>query len=133
MVVARGGIAARDGHQMGYLLARERLASARLPPVVEYRFQATSRLPLAHPPDRGDSDTEGIADRRVAPARIELQEDMRPGQGACSGSPAMDNGLYVGAFVVGQVNHNRGGHEMLPSSVSPYHLLSHQSGLSTSS
>src|SRR6185437_9491108 len=113
------------------LLAVERRPPPRLPPVAQHRFQATSHVPLPHPPDGGGSDAESIADRRVAPARIQLQEDVRPGQGACIGAPAMDNGLYVGAFVVGQVDHHRGGHELLLSSVSLYHLLSHQTGLST--
>lgn len=102
VVVTCGRGAASDGDEMRLLRAGERLVASLLPLVGQYRLDATRCEAGADVFDGIAADAEGLADRRIAPALAELQQDLRAGPGAGAVVAAMHVHMQPLAIAFGQ-------------------------------
>lgn len=93
MVVSIGNRRAGDRDEMGFLLARQRVAVALLLFVEENRLQSSREVPLSHPNGGIARDAERFADLGVAPALGGFEQRMGTGKTAGIGFSCMEEGL----------------------------------------
>ena len=79
MVVFYRCVAASDGDEMGLLSPSERLVASLLSLVGQHGLDATRCEASTHLLDGVAADVEGVANSRIAPAVIHLQQDLRAG------------------------------------------------------
>jgi hypothetical protein len=98
-------LGARQGHQLGFLLAVENRSNGRChaPFAAQHRFEALFHQLLAYPVDHGRTGVQGLDDPAVAPAfaglrDIGLQQPLRRALWIsaciCSRSPALNRTTY---------------------------------------
>src|SRR5262245_9007984 len=117
---ARGWAAARQGDQMGLLLAIEHPGPARDGPADQGPLEAAFDEVAADPVDGDRPDIQREADLLIGPSRprvaaIGLQEDAGPGQLARRRLAFGDEGLQVLALLGGQADDESLVHDRTPS------------------